>query len=90
MVPPKARKERKKRVPRSRRGGMHDDIARAPAPNPVWYVPVMCGLMIFGLIWVVVFYLSSGQWPIQTLHNWNLLIGFAFIIAGFMMTTNWR
>nr|WP_218880864.1 cell division protein CrgA [Kineosphaera limosa] len=91
-VPPKARKhkEKKKRVPRSQRGGLHDDIARAPAPNPTWFVPVMCGLMIIGLFWVVIYYLSAGQWPVRAMGNWNLLAGFAFIISGFMMTTRWR
>ena len=75
---------------KSPRGGRDDAIAKAPAPNPTWFVPVMLGLMIFGLIWVVVYYLSAGQFPISAWHNWNLLIGFAFIIAGFLMTTRWR
>lgn len=72
------------------KGGRDDAIAKAPAPNPTWFVPVMLGLMIFGLVWVVVYYLSAGQWPVGAWHNWNLLIGFTFIIAGFLMTTRWR
>ena len=84
----KGRPTRKQR--RSERGGQHDSIAKAPPPNPTWFVPVMLGLMIIGLLWVVVFYLSNGQWPVSAWHNWNLLIGFAFIVAGFIMTTRWR
>ena len=84
----KGRPTRKQR--RAERGGQHDSIAKAPPPNPTWFVPVMLGLMIIGLIWVVVFYLSAGQWPVSAWHNWNLLIGFVFIIAGFLMTTRWR
>lgn len=72
------------------RGGRDDSIAKAPPPNPTWFVPVMLGLMIVGLIWVVVYYLSAGQLPVAAWHNWNLLIGFVFIIAGFLMTTRWR
>lgn len=75
---------------RKERDGRDDAIAKAPAPNPPWFVPLMLGLMIVGLVWVVVFYLSAGQFPVRALSNWNLLIGFAFIISGFLMTTRWR
>ncbi len=64
--------------------------ARNMTPNPGWYVPVMVGLMILGLLWIVVFYLTQGHWPIAALSNWNLAIGFGLVIAGFLMTTNWR
>ncbi len=59
-------------------------------PNPGWYAPVMVGLMVLGLIWIVVVYLSQGQYPVASLGNWNLAIGFGLIVVGFLMTTNWR
>lgn len=62
----------------------------AKQPNPSWYAPVMVGLMVLGLVWIVVVYLSSGQYPIAAWGNWNLAIGFGLIIVGFLMTTNWR
>lgn len=62
----------------------------APATNPAWFLPVMLGLMGLGLLWVVVYYLSQAQYPIPNVGNWNLAIGFAFIIAGFGMTTQWK
>lgn len=58
--------------------------------NPPWFMPVMLGLMLIGLFWVVVFYLSQGAWPIGGIGNWNLAIGFGFIMAGFLMTTRWK
>ncbi|STD14894.1 putative septation inhibitor protein [Dermatophilus congolensis] len=58
--------------------------------NRPWFVPTMLGLMLIGLVWVVVFYLSSYKYPIESLQNWNLGIGFAFIMAGFLMTTQWK
>jgi hypothetical protein len=72
-----------------------------PKANPPWFVPVMLGLMVLGLMWIVVFYVSQGQYPIPSLPlpgrdepwevgNWNLVIGFAFVLAGFAMTTRWR
>ena len=62
-----------------------------PVPvSPAWWAPVMVGLMVVGLVWVVVFYISSEQYPIPSLGRWNLGIGFALMLAGFGMTTRWR
>lgn len=64
--------------------------AAAPAVNPRWLVPVMLGLMIAGLVWVVVTYLSNAQFPLPGIGQWNLAVGFVLIIAGFALTTRWR
>jgi hypothetical protein len=59
--------------------------------NPPWFMPVMLGLMILGLVWVVAFYVTAPRgFPIPAIGNWNLAIGFGFIISGFLMTTRWR
>jgi hypothetical protein len=58
--------------------------------NPPWFVPVMLGLMLAGLLWVVTFYITSGGFPIPGIGYWNLIIGFSLMISGFMMTTRWR
>ncbi len=50
----------------------------------------MLSLMVGGLVWVVVTYLSSAAWPIPGIGNYNLLVGFVLIIAGFVLTTRWR
>jgi hypothetical protein len=60
------------------------------APNPVWFKPVMVGLMVIGLIWVIVFYLSGMLFPIPGIGAWNLVIGFGIAFVGFLMTTRWR
>ena len=46
-----------------------DELARpgAEEPNPVWFKPVMFGFMLLGLIWIIVFYVSQGQYPVPTL-----------------------
>lgn len=60
-------------------------------PNPPWFVPVMVGLMILGLLWVVTFYISgTHQYPIPAIGRWNLAVGFGLAMAGFAMTTRWR
>lgn len=58
--------------------------------NPVWWVPTMVTLMVVGLIWLVVSYLTQTDFPIPGISNWNLVIGFVTIMAGFLMTTRWR
>ena len=60
------------------------------APNPVWFKPIMLGLMILGLLWVIVFYLSAQALPIPGIGGWNLVIGFGIAFVGFLMTTRWR
>lgn len=84
-------------MPKSR--GRDKKIASTPPPtrrtadvptSPTWWAPVMVGLMVLGLIWVVVFYITREQYPVPQLGRWNLGVGFAFMMAGFMMTTRWR
>jgi hypothetical protein len=55
-----------------------------------WYAPVMCALFVIGLAYIVVFYLTQGDWPIQAIGPWNVVIGFGIIMAGFVMATRWR
>ncbi len=59
-------------------------------PNPVWFKPLMFGFMLLGLIWILVFYISNGEWPAKVLGNWNIVIGFGISFIGFLMTTRWR
>ena len=59
-------------------------------PNPIWYKPVMFGLMIIGLLWIIVFYISEGRLPIPDWQSWNIVAGFGIAIVGFLMTTRWR
>ncbi|MFB2580058.1 cell division protein CrgA [Herbiconiux sp. P15] len=59
-------------------------------PNPVWFKPVMFGFMLVGLLWIIVFYVSQGLFPIPDLGSWNILIGFGIAFVGFIMTTRWR
>jgi hypothetical protein len=62
------------------------------AVNPRWLAPVMLGLMILGLIWIVTFYLTSTdlRLPIPQIGQWNLAVGFGLIIVGFGLTTRWK
>ncbi len=62
----------------------------APGPNPSWWAPVFVTLMLLGLLWIVVFYITSGAFPVAAFGYWNLVAGFGLLIAGFAMTMRWR
>jgi hypothetical protein len=52
--------------------------------------PLMLACFLVGIVWLVLFYVTGGSLPIKALSNWNLLIGFGFIIGGFGISTQWR
>ncbi|MFC7581924.1 cell division protein CrgA [Schaalia naturae] len=58
--------------------------------SPRWWAPTFITLMILGLIWLMVYYISGGQFPIPNIHGWNILIGIGVMMAGFLMTLKWR
>ncbi|WP_417220142.1 cell division protein CrgA [Arthrobacter sp.] len=62
----------------------------AVKPLPVWYKPVMFGLMILGLLWIITYYISQALLPIAAVGGWNIVIGFGIAMVGFFMTTRWR
>ena len=63
-------------------------------PSPRWLAPLMLTLFGIGVLWLVVFYITQGRmgglpWASE-IGNLNLLVGFGFIIAGFVLSTQWR
>lgn len=56
---------------------------KAKGPSPVWYVSLMAGLMLVGLLAVLARFIF--QWP-----QYFLFGGFVMIAAGFLMATNYR
>jgi hypothetical protein len=58
--------------------------------NPRWLVPVMIGCFVIGLLWVVTYYVTQTDYPIASIGNWNMAIGFALIAVGFGLSTRWK
>ncbi|HET9258932.1 MAG TPA: cell division protein CrgA [Acidimicrobiia bacterium] len=77
--------ESKRRKPKNRPQSAKavEASARSKEPSPTWYVALMAGLMVVGVLLVLARFIF--EWP-QTL----LLIGLGAIAAGFLMTTNYR
>jgi hypothetical protein len=64
---------------------------RKKGPSPVWLAPLMLVLFGIGILWLVTFYITEGDMPLVSgLSNWNLIVGFGFIVAGFALSTQWR
>ncbi|GHB03538.1 cell division protein CrgA [Streptomyces termitum] len=58
--------------------------------NRSWVAPVMLALFAIGLVWIVVFYVTDGSLPLESIRNWNIVVGFGFIAAGFGVSTQWK
>ena len=43
----------------------------ADLPSPRWLAPTMIGFFLFGLLWVVIYYITRGEWPISALNNYS-------------------
>ncbi len=87
--------ESKKRKPaRTSRPAGSPAVTKKKGPSPRWVAPLMLVLFGVGVLWLVVFYLTEarmGGLPgVSDIGNGNLLVGFAFIIAGFGLSTQWR
>ncbi len=58
--------------------------------SPKWLVPVMLANFLIGLLWIVVFYISSTAYPIPGIGAWNMVVGFGFVGVGFSLATRWH
>ncbi|MEO3972746.1 cell division protein CrgA [Streptomyces sp. CAU 1734] len=58
--------------------------------NRSWVAPVMLALFLLGLAWIVLFYVTDGSLPLDSIGDWNIVVGFAFIAAGFGVSTQWK
>lgn len=68
---------------------------RAVAPSPTWYPIVMAALLVIGLAYLVLYYLTnSGTDPripvMADLGAWNFAVGFGVMLLGLVMAVRWR
>jgi hypothetical protein len=63
--------------------------ARRTSSNPAWLVPAMATFLIGGVAWIIVYYVSASRYPID-IGNLNILVGFALMAVGFVLTTRWK
>lgn len=63
--------------------------------NPVWFIPVTVGLMILGLLWIMVYYISQTLYPLGSgtpldIGALNIIVGFGLVMVGFAFLTRWK
>lgn len=74
----------------------HPTVAAARRPSPVWVPALAVTLIVFGIGWLVVYYLTQGfaDIPAATalfeLQYWNLAIGFVPLIVSLLLLSKWR
>jgi hypothetical protein len=61
--------------------------------SPRWLVPTMVGSLVLGLVWIALYYVTSGNngpgYPIPAFGPGNLVVGFALFIVGVVLATKW-
>jgi hypothetical protein len=81
---PESKRRKPKKPQRARpQAAAASATAKTAAPSPTWYVALMAGLMVVGVVVVI------ARFVLQ-LDNWVTVGGLAMIAAGFLMTTNYR
>lgn len=78
---PESKKRKPKKGPPSQ--AALQAASKAKEPSPTWYVALMAGLMVVGVILVLLRF-------IMQLDQLVLVAGLVAIAIGFLMTTNYR
>ncbi len=64
------------------------------APTRQWVVPTFITLMLLGVLWLVVWYLTASTGIVvpgmSDLGNWNLLIAMVLMGGSFGVATLWK
>ncbi len=80
---PQSKGRRKAKTPRRPTPPKTVSKSSKTKESPLWYVSLMFGLMVIGVLLVVVRYVFD-------MPSWLLLAGLGSMGAGFLMTTNYH
>ena len=64
--------------------------SRKRGPSSRWLPISAVALLVIGVVWLVVYYLSEGVYPVKSIEVWNLAVGFALLVAALGVLTRWR
>lgn len=64
--------------------------AASKKPSPMWVPALAVGMILFGIAWLVVFYLSEQAYPVASWKYWNLAVGFGAMVASLGILSRWR
>lgn len=80
-VSKKREKKQSYKVPRN--------VGKVETVNPKWLLPTALTLLVLGPAWIIVYYISSGQYPLPIGH-WNIGVGFTFLMTSMILFTRWK
>lgn len=70
------------------------DVRPTPAatrkPSPTWLPVSAVVLIVFGILWLVVYYLSETAYPVASWGFWNLAVGFGAMVTSLILLSRWR
>ena len=66
-------------------------VRKRKPPSPPWVGGLILALFLIGIVYLLTYYFSNGGvlW-MDSLHGWNILIGFGFVVVGLGVATQWR
>ena len=80
-VSKKREKKQSVKVPRN--------VGKVNTVNPRWLLPTALTLLVLGPAWILVYYISQGNYPLPIGH-WNIGIGFTFLMTSMLLFTRWK
>ncbi len=89
-MPKSKLREKVKRKRKAAASAAPEVIQPTVTESPKWLVPVMLANFLIGLLWIVIFYISSTAYPVPGIGAWNMVVGFGFVGVGFTLATRWR
>jgi hypothetical protein len=86
---PKSR-VRKKKVYSSPGAGRSTTSGESYEPSPMWVPITAVALIVIGIGWLTLFYLSGMEFPVASWEYWNLAVGFSCMVAALLVLSKWR
>ena len=65
------------------------NVGKVSTENPRWLIPTAVTLLVLGPAWIIVYYISGGQYPLPIGHL-NVGIGFVFLMSSMLLFTRWK
>jgi len=69
---------------------LRPSVAAAKQPSPSWVGFIAVALIVFGLAWLVTFYISDQRFPVESWGFWNLGVGFAGLVSSLIVLSRWK
>ena len=80
---------RKKKV-YSSPSGKSSTSSESYEPSPMWVPITAVALIVIGIGWLTLFYLSGMAFPVAAWGYWNLAVGFSCMVAALLVLSKWR